>query len=68
MSEGLEQEIAYRPIGSDYIGVRLDGKLVGSIRYVNGGYQYFPLGQKRGGEVFKTLRECKYSLEEDDDL
>lgn len=27
------------------------------------GYQYVPLGKKKGGEIFSTLQQCKYSLE-----
>ena len=42
--------------------VKLDGKVVGHINQVKGGYQYFPKGSKTGGEVFKTKGECMYSL------
>lgn len=38
--------------------VRLEGKVLGEIRPVHGGYQYFPKGAaKQAGEVFKTLAE-----------
>lgn len=42
--------------------VRLDGKIVGNIKEVKGGYQYKPKGSKTGGQVFKTKGECMYSL------
>jgi len=44
--------------------VILDGKAVGKIKELDGGYQYFPKGSKVGGEVFTHLRLCKDSLEE----
>lgn len=43
--------------------VKLDGNIVGSIRNVNGAFQYTPKGQKQGGEWFRTLEECQKSLE-----
>jgi hypothetical protein len=50
------------------IRVRLDGKLAGTIRLVDGGFRYFPKGGSRGmaGELFKTVREVQQSLEPDD--
>lgn len=47
------------------IAVLLDGKIVGSIRPVAGGYRYFPRGkgEKFAGEVFKTIQQVKESLE-----
>jgi len=44
------------------IGVKLDGKVVGEIRGVEGGWQYFPRGQKKGGDVFASLERLKESL------
>ena len=35
--------------------VRLDGRICGEIRKVDGGYQYFPKGQKVGGEIFGSI-------------
>lgn len=43
--------------------VKLDGRIVGRIRKVEGGWSYFPKWQSEGGEVFTTLRECQKSLE-----
>ena len=42
--------------------VFLDGKYVGKIRRMDGGWQYFPKGDKQGGQVFKKLSECENSL------
>ena len=45
--------------------VKLDGKVVGTIKEVPTGYQYFPKGSKTagGGVIFATLGDVKYSLE-----
>tara|TARA_R110000772_G_C13310332_1_gene440630 strand:- start:32212 stop:32409 length:198 start_codon:yes stop_codon:yes gene_type:complete len=45
--------------------VRLDGKLVGYIHNVYGGYKYYPVGDGSGGETFSTVSEVKKSLEVD---
>lgn len=45
------------------IDVYLDGKKTGRIKKVPTGYQYFPKGQKVGGEIFFKLEDCKRSLE-----
>ena len=45
------------------ISVRVDGKIVGTIKLVDGGFQYFPLKHKQGGEIFKTIKEVQTSLE-----
>ena len=44
--------------------VRLDGKIVGEIRKVENGYQYFPkgAGKEAGGQVFGSVREVQKSL------
>ena len=45
--------------------VYLDNKHVGNIFEIQGkGWQYFPKGQKEGGEIFASLALCKKSLEE----
>jgi hypothetical protein len=44
------------------IDVRLDGKIVGEIISLAGGYAYKPKGRKPG-ETFATLAECKRSVE-----
>ena len=49
--------------------VYLEGKHIGQIR-INSAegertpqrYQYFPNGQKQGGEIFSSLEACKASL------
>lgn len=55
------------------ITVRLDGKAVGKItklpdrvedREIQSQYQYIPVGQVIGGEVFQTIEEVKRSLKE----
>ena len=43
--------------------VFLELKRVGMIRRVMNGWQYFPKNSKNGSEIFKTILECKYSLE-----
>lgn len=43
--------------------VLLDGKIVGQIKTVFGGFSYFPKGSKTGGELFKTINLVKQSLE-----
>lgn len=45
------------------IRVYLDGKVAGSIRIEAGLYCYFPKTSKTGGDYFKSLEECKKSLE-----
>lgn len=50
------------------IRVRIDGRLTGTIKPVSvdrmRGWQYFPKGQREGGEIFLTVKECQRSLEE----
>ena len=45
------------------IPVRFNKKRVGTIKPVEGGWQYFPLNHKIGGEIFKTIPEVQKSLE-----
>lgn len=65
------QGISY---GLEVVKVYLDGKHIGEIREVengtfsrfelqNFGFQYFPKGQKLGGEIFNTMNDCKASIE-----
>lgn len=48
--------------------VFLENKHVGNIKKVGTeindsiGYQYFPKGQKKGGEIFKRISDCEHSL------
>lgn len=58
--------ITYSVVSSvGLVEVCLEGKLVGRIKQWKDGWQYIPLGQKRGGEIFPTLEACKKSLEEE---
>ena len=50
------------------VAVYLDKKYVGDIfertwTLFGKGWQYFPKGQKEGGEMFQSLALCKKSLE-----
>lgn len=47
------------------IPVRFNKKRVGTIKPVEGGWQYFPLNCKVGGEIFKTINKVCNSLEFD---
>jgi hypothetical protein len=57
--------IEYEEKGGKWL-VYLDGRRVGEIRVVQGGFQYFTRGSRHGGEVFPTLPLCKKSLESDE--
>jgi len=57
--------ITFKQIDPKTIHVLLENKRIGEIRSVEGGFQYFPKGQKKGGEVFPTLAACKQSLAEE---
>ena len=54
--------ITYKSVGL-LVWVYLDGKRVGTIRPAGGGYSYFPLGQKKGGAIYLTIREVRKSIE-----
>lgn len=45
------------------IPVRYNGKRTGTIKPVDGGWQYYPINHKQGGDVFKTISEVQRSLE-----
>lgn len=45
------------------IKVKMSGRHIGDIKQAIGGYQYFPKGQKIGGEIYPTIKEVKQSLE-----
>jgi hypothetical protein len=49
------------------IPVKYLGKLVGKIKPVEGGWQYFPLNHKQGGEIYPTIQSVQKSLEFDDE-
>jgi len=57
--------ISYEYVKNDLTVVYLDGKRVGKIVQTLLGWQYFPKGSTLVGEPFKTLKECKQSLEDD---
>lgn len=44
------------------IVVYLDGKDIGTIRSVSGGFCYQPKGSRSFGDTFLTVNECKASL------
>jgi hypothetical protein len=48
--------------------VRLDKKIVGKIKHVTDGFQYFPKGSKTGGAVFSNRRHCQLSLHTPEEL
>ncbi len=45
------------------IPVALEGKRVGTIKPVKGGWQYFPLHHKVGGTIYDTIQQVQESLE-----
>jgi hypothetical protein len=49
------------------IPVRYAGKRVGTIKPVEGGWQYFPLNHKHGGEIYTTIGLVQKSLEFSDE-
>lgn len=66
MNNRIDYEDVHSPRGgSDVMRVKLDGRFVGVIRLVEGGFTYVPKGQRKGGEVFKTVREVQQDIEGD---
>lgn len=61
MIEYLYQE-GVEACSKEPLKVRLDGRICGEIRKVEGGFQYFPKGEKVGGEVFATVTAVQRSL------
>jgi hypothetical protein len=59
--EGVE------PCSKEPLKVRLDDRIVGEIRKVDGGYQFFPKGSKFSGDIFETVGEVQKSLELEED-
>jgi hypothetical protein len=58
--------IAYKDASNqerEMIDVYLGRKRVGRIWKEDGGYRYYPTRSTTGGDLFKTLPECKRSLE-----
>ena len=63
----------HKEIGSNMISyeveikVNLYNKYIGTIKQVEGGFQYFPQGHNFPGNLYTTLDKCKQSLENCDD-
>ncbi len=55
--------ITYDSSNTNQIAVKFDRKIVGHIKKVNDGWQYFPKGKKTGGEIFRTYQQAQKSLE-----
>lgn len=51
----------------EYINVYLDKKRIGAIKFVGTGWQYFPNGWHKGGNIFPTISEVKKSLGVDEE-
>ena len=53
--------------GDDYkLAVRIEGKIVGHIKGVDGGFAYFPKGKGMPrGYIFKTIKECENNFIEE---
>jgi len=62
MLEYLYQE-GVPPCSKEPLKVRLDGRHIGEIRKVAGGYQYFPKGKNYGGDILPTVGDVQQSLE-----
>lgn len=59
----MANDISYEAISAFSVKVRLGGKVVGFIKHLGEGWQYFPINQTHGGEIYPTLPACKNSLE-----
>jgi hypothetical protein len=58
--------ITYKTLPNKNVQVLLDKKLIGTIKSVEGGYQYFPKSTpKKGGKIFWALDDVKASLEDE---
>jgi hypothetical protein len=58
--------ISYTPNPDQSITVHLDKKVVGTIRRVAGGWQYFPQGRKEGGSIWPSIARVKREIEGED--
>lgn len=45
--------------------VRQDGKIIGEIRKVDSGFQYFPKGSKSGGDILHSVTAVQRSLSDE---
>jgi len=57
-------EYLYKAEGNP-VKVKLDGRVIGEIRRVPEGWQYYPKGRKNGGDVFSSYARVKQSIEAD---
>lgn len=55
--------ITYFWKSNNVIQVKLDGRIIGTIKPKDGGFAYYPKGWKESGDVFKTISEVKRSIE-----
>lgn len=60
----INPAIQYTP-KVEKIVVRLEGRVVGVIYQVVGGWQYIPVNYDTGGDTYKTLEACQRSIEAD---
>ena len=54
--------VTYSPTTKSGVRVYLDGKFVGEIKQVGGGWAYFPTGHMLG-DVFTSISAVKKSIE-----
>jgi hypothetical protein len=47
--------------------VRLEEKIIGEIRKVDGGYQYWTKDGRHSGDIFESVTEVQQSLLDDND-
>lgn len=59
------EKISYKNQTNTSVEVYLDNQRTGTIKKVDGGWQYTPKGSKDGGDVYPSLDKCKESLEEE---
>ena len=50
------------PCSREPLKVRVDGPIIGEIRKVEGGYQFFPNRSSTGGKVHSSVEAVKGSL------
>jgi hypothetical protein len=42
--------------------VKIGRRMAGTIKTVEGGFQYWPKGSRNAGDIFPTMAECRRSL------
>ena len=50
------------PCSKEPLKVRLDGRIVGEIVKVDGGFQYFPKYCMQGGEILNSVADVQSAL------